>query len=156
MQKILSLVTISIDNLLTSRLFNWENKVANAKKKKAAKVTTRVVESGDTVVPKKQKTDKKSVKVAPKKQKTDKKSVKVAPKEAQISKKENKKSTKKGKKKKIGYFKGAWIELKQVHWPDRKSTWGMTFAVVLFTLFFVVLILLLDAGFKYLFDFIIK
>ena len=49
--------------------------MANAKKKKAAKVTTRVVESGDTVVPKKQKTDKKSVKVAPK--------------EAQISKKEN-------------------------------------------------------------------
>lgn len=142
MQKILSLVTISIDNLLTSRLFNWENKVANAKKKKAAKVTTRVVEYGDTVVPKKQKTDKKSVKVAPK--------------EAQISKKENKKSAKKSKKKKIGYFKGAWIELKQVRWPDRKSTWGMTFAVVLFTLFFVVLILLLDAGFKYLFDFIIK
>ncbi len=106
--------------------------MANAKKKKAAKVTTRVVESGDTV--------------APKKQKTDKKSVKVAPKEAQISKKENKKSAKKSKKKKIGYFKG----------PDRKSTWGMTFAVVLFTLFFVVLILLLDAGFKYLFDFIIK
>ena len=106
--------------------------MANAKKKKAAKVTTRVVESGDTVVPKKQKTDKKSVKV------------------------ENKKSTKKGKKKKVGYFKGAWIELKQVRWPDRKSTWGMTFAVVLFTLFFVVLILLLDAGFKYLFDFIIK
>jgi len=68
LQKILSLVTISIDNLLTSRLFNWENKVANAKKKKAAKVTTRVVESGDTVVPKKQKTDKKSVKVAPKEQ----------------------------------------------------------------------------------------
>ena len=29
--------------------------MANAKKKKAAKVTTRVVESGDTVVPKKQK-----------------------------------------------------------------------------------------------------
>ena len=112
--------------------------MANAKKKKAAKVTTRVVESGDTVVPKKQKTDKKSVKVAPK--------------EAQISKKENKKSAKKSKKKKIGYFKGAWIELKQVRWPDRKSTWGMTFAVVLFTLFFVVLILLLDAGFKYLFE----
>ena len=110
--------------------------MANAKKKKAAKVTTRVVESGDTVVPKKQKTDKKSVKVAPK--------------EAQISKKENKKSAKKSKQKKIGYFKGAWIELKQVRWLDRKSTWGMTFAVVLFTLFFVVLILLLDAGFKYL------
>ena len=61
--------------------------MANAKKKKAAKVTTRVIESGDTVVPKKQKTDKKSIKVVPK--------------EAQISKKENKKSTKKGKKKKV-------------------------------------------------------
>ena len=54
-----------------------------------------------------------------------------------------------------GYFKGAWYELKQVRWPTRRATWGLTGAVLLFSLFFVVLILLLDAAFKYLFDVIL-
>lgn len=55
-----------------------------------------------------------------------------------------------------GYFKGSWVELRQVHWPDRKSTWGLTIAVLLYSAFFVVLILLLDAAFKYLFEQILK
>ncbi|NCQ53841.1 preprotein translocase subunit SecE [Candidatus Saccharibacteria bacterium CG_4_9_14_0_2_um_filter_41_9] len=55
-----------------------------------------------------------------------------------------------------GYFKGSWVELRQVRWPDRKATWSLTFAVLLFTIFFVVMIVLLDAGFKYLFDLILK
>lgn len=54
-----------------------------------------------------------------------------------------------------GYFAGAWYELKQVRWPDRRSTWGMTGALIGFTAFFVVFILLLDALFKYLFKLII-
>ena len=54
------------------------------------------------------------------------------------------------------YFKGAWIELKQVRWPTRKATWGLTLAVILFSIFFVVLILLLDAFFKYIFELMIK
>lgn len=54
------------------------------------------------------------------------------------------------------YFKGAWIELKQVRWPNRKATWGLTLAVILFTVFFVILIILLDAGFKELFKLILK
>ena len=54
-----------------------------------------------------------------------------------------------------GYFKGAWVELKQVRWPTRRATWGLTAAVVLFTLFFVGLIVLLDAGFKELFKLIL-
>lgn len=54
-----------------------------------------------------------------------------------------------------GYFKGAWYELKQVRWPTRRATWGLTGAVLVFSLFFVVLILLLDAAFKYLFDIIL-
>ena len=53
------------------------------------------------------------------------------------------------------YFKGAWYELRQVRWPDRKATWGLTGAVLLFTGFFVVLILLLDVLFKYLFELIL-
>lgn len=55
-----------------------------------------------------------------------------------------------------GYFKGAWIELRQVHWPTRQATWGLTGAVLLFSAFFVVFITLLDAGFKYLFEQILR
>ena len=55
-----------------------------------------------------------------------------------------------------GYFKGAWQELRQVHWPTRQATWGLTGAVLLFSAFFIVLITLLDAGFKFLFEQILK
>lgn len=54
-----------------------------------------------------------------------------------------------------GYFKGAWIELKQVRWPTRRATWGLTIAVILFSLFFVLVILLLDTLFQQLFQLII-
>ena len=50
------------------------------------------------------------------------------------------------------YFKGSWQELKQVQWPSRHATWGLTLAVILFTLFFAALILALDTGFQYLFN----
>lgn len=50
-----------------------------------------------------------------------------------------------------GYFKGAWVELRQVRWPDRKATWGLTLAVILFSLFFALVIVGLDAAFSYLF-----
>ncbi|MDB5165574.1 MAG: secE [Candidatus Saccharibacteria bacterium] len=50
------------------------------------------------------------------------------------------------------YFKGAWAELRQVRWPTRGATWSLTGAVLLFTGFFVVMVLLLDAGFKFLFE----
>lgn len=55
-----------------------------------------------------------------------------------------------------GYFKGAWFELRQVHWPTRRATWGLTGAVLLFSAFFVVFITLLDAGFKYVFEQILR
>lgn len=55
-----------------------------------------------------------------------------------------------------GYFKGAWFELRQVRWPTRRATWGLTLAVILFSAFFVVLILLLDLLFKYLFELILS
>jgi preprotein translocase SecE subunit len=66
---------------------------------------------------------------------------------------------KKGRKNPIaaigGYFAGAWYELRQVRWPNRKATWSLTVAVLAFTAFFMVLILLLDALFKYLFELIL-
>jgi preprotein translocase subunit SecE len=54
------------------------------------------------------------------------------------------------------YFKGAWFELRQVRWPNRKATWSLTGAVLLFTAFFVVLIILADILFKYLFEIILS
>jgi preprotein translocase subunit SecE len=54
-----------------------------------------------------------------------------------------------------GYFAGAWEELRQVRWPNRKATWSLTGAMLIFTAFFVVLILLLDALFKYVFQLIL-
>ncbi len=92
---------------------------------------------------------------------------------ASVAKKSTAKATKVAKKSKVAkdpverkgvmrilasigaYFTGAWTELKQVRWPTRKATWGLTLAVILFSAFFVVLILLLDALFQYVFDFII-
>jgi preprotein translocase SecE subunit len=54
-----------------------------------------------------------------------------------------------------GYFVGAWRELQQVRWPNRRATWSLTAAMLAFTAFFVVLILLLDALFKYVFQLIL-
>ena len=54
------------------------------------------------------------------------------------------------------YFKGAWYELKQVRWPTRSATWSMTAAVLLFTLILATLILLLDVGFNWLFEQILR
>lgn len=53
------------------------------------------------------------------------------------------------------YFAGAWFELKQVRWPTRRATWSLTFAVLVYTAFFIVLVVLLDVVFKYLFDVIL-
>lgn len=53
------------------------------------------------------------------------------------------------------YFKGAWYELKQVRWPTRRATWSLTGAVLVFTAVIAVIILLLDALFKYLFELIL-
>lgn len=53
------------------------------------------------------------------------------------------------------YFVGAWQELKQVRWPDRRSTWAMTGALIAFTVVFVIIILLIDYGFSWLFKLII-
>ncbi|MEO8691389.1 MAG: preprotein translocase subunit SecE [Candidatus Saccharimonas sp.] len=53
------------------------------------------------------------------------------------------------------YFSGSWYEIRQVRWPDRRSTWGMTGALVLFTAFFVIIVVLLDFGLSKLFNLII-
>ena len=49
------------------------------------------------------------------------------------------------------YLVGSWRELRQVRWPNRKQTWALTLAVILFSLALGVLIFLLDAAFTRLF-----
>lgn len=58
--------------------------------------------------------------------------------------------------KKVGYFRGALNELSQVHWPTRKETWALTLAVILFSVGFMILMILVDIGFKELFNIIMK
>ena len=65
--------------------------------------------------------------------------------------KKDAKTSKIKKAKKIGYFRGSWQELQLVRWPDRRATWGLTLAVILFSLFFAGLILGLDYVFENLF-----
>jgi len=52
------------------------------------------------------------------------------------------------------YFRGAWQEIKQVRWPDRRSTWGMVGALIVFTAALFLVIILLDYGFAWLFKLI--
>lgn len=56
----------------------------------------------------------------------------------------------------IGYFKGAWQELKLVRWPTRAATWKMTAAVLIFTGLFAVLILVADVIFNWAFEQILR
>ncbi len=53
------------------------------------------------------------------------------------------------------YLKGSWMELRQVRWPNRKATWKMVIAVLVYTILFVVLIMLLDMFFGWLFNLIL-
>lgn len=47
------------------------------------------------------------------------------------------------------YFRDSWRELKQVSWPNRRATWALTLAVILFSLFFAAIIMLFDWIFNY-------
>ena len=124
-----------------------------AQKGKASSKTTvhRIKATGDT--------PKKANKSAKTKDINAKETIKTT--ETKISKKpKTVKTTKKSPKNTLsavgGYFKGAWHELKLVRWPTRSATWAMTVAVLAFTFIFVIVILLLDAGFNWAFEQILK
>lgn len=54
------------------------------------------------------------------------------------------------------YLRDAWHELRQVRWPNRKTTWKMVLAVIVYTIVFVVFISLLDLLFSWLFNLILS
>ena len=43
------------------------------------------------------------------------------------------------------YCKASWVELRQVQWPNRKTTWKIVGIVLLYTAIFMVFITILDA-----------
>ena len=54
------------------------------------------------------------------------------------------------------YLRDSWREIRQVRWPNRKATWKMVLAVLVYTALFVLIISLLDMFFNWLFSLIIK
>jgi preprotein translocase SecE subunit len=82
--------------------------------------------------------------------------------EAEAVKKTDKKSKSEKKPKKskelrgpIGYIKGSWQEIRQVRWPNRKTTWKMTLSVIIYVVIFGAVIMLLDMLFTFLFNLIL-
>lgn len=49
------------------------------------------------------------------------------------------------------YFKNSWRELQMVTWPDRRTTLRLTYAVIIFSIIFGVLVALVDFGLDKLF-----
>ena len=91
---------------------------------------------------------------------TRKVSVKAKNSESKKSKAETKTKAKAAKKaekqaekkeKKVGYFRGAVRELRQVRWPNRKETWKMTLSVIVYVVILAVVIMLLDAHLQFIF-----
>lgn len=54
------------------------------------------------------------------------------------------------------YIRDSWRELRQVRWPNRKATWKMVLAVLVYTALFVLIISLLDMFFTWLFSLILS
>ncbi len=94
----------------------------------------------------------------------DKKSEKSKRKETKAAEKKVAKGTESDKKPFIlfrpfvylgRYIRDSWRELRQVRWPNRKATWKMVLAVLVYTVLFVILISLLDLFFTWLFNLIL-
>lgn len=103
-------------------------------------------------------------KVVVKDKKLEKENRKEARKLAKKEKKEAKAKAREGKKVFIlfrpfvalgRYLRDSWRELRQVRWPNRKATWKMVLAVLIYTALFVLLITLLDMFFTWLFSLIL-
>lgn len=54
------------------------------------------------------------------------------------------------------YVRDSWQELRLVRWPDRKATWKMTLAVLVYCAIMMIFILLLDTLFTFLFNLAFK
>lgn len=50
------------------------------------------------------------------------------------------------------YFRDSFRELRQVRWPNRKTTWKITLSVIIYVVIIAVAIMLLDVLLTFLFD----
>ncbi len=50
------------------------------------------------------------------------------------------------------YIRDSWHEIRQVRWPNRKATWKMTGAILIYAALIMTIILLLDALFTFIFN----
>ena len=113
----------------------------------ATKVT-RIKAKDDAPKAKSEEAEKITRKVSVKAKNSESKKTKIANKKAeQKAIKEAKKSLKNAEngEKKVGDLRGAFRELRQVRWPNRKETWKMTLSVIVYVVILAVAIMLLDA-----------
>ena len=54
------------------------------------------------------------------------------------------------------YIANSWREIRQVRWPNRKTTWKMVLAVIVYTAIFVAFITLIDALLTLIFNNFLK
>lgn len=54
------------------------------------------------------------------------------------------------------YTKNSWREIRQVRWPNRKTTWKMVVATMIYSAFFAIILFLLDTLFSFIFNQILK
>ena len=96
----------------------------------------------------------------------DKKQDRIKAKEARKAEKKARKAEREAENKKVfilfrpfvalgRYLRDAWREIRQVRWPNRKATWKMVLAVIVYTALFMIIISLLDLLFKWLFGLIL-
>lgn len=109
--------------------------------KPSVEVNTKVITNSDTT------DNSKKSKVISKKTKSDKSS-----KNSKETKAKKPKIPKilKGKSPFRGYFVGSWREIRQVKWPDRKTSWKLTFSVLVFSVVFSAFLAGLDYAFEQL------
>lgn len=50
------------------------------------------------------------------------------------------------------YIHDSWVEIRQVRWPNRKSTWKSVLAVLIYAALIIAFITLLDALFTFIFN----
>lgn len=54
------------------------------------------------------------------------------------------------------YLRDSWRELRQVRWPNRKATWKMVLAVLVYVALFMIFLTLIDVFFTFIFDLLVS
>lgn len=118
-----------------------KKKSTTSSTKPSVEVKTKIITNDET------KDDVKKSKVVSKKAKSDKSNKNS---EETKTKKIKMPKSLKGKSPFRGYFVGSWQEIRRVKWPDRKTSWKLTFSVLVFSVVFSAFLAGLDYAFEQL------